>query len=78
MRTLINMEGDSGGHIEKIKEQISGMDYDDSAIFQSAWIRRNPVLVDRDDWKPLARQFRYVFYSGIILWAIYAFSLAIA
>lgn len=71
------MEGDSGGHIEKIKEQASGMEYDDSAIFQSTWIRRNTVLVDQDDWQPLARQFRYVFYSGIILWALHAISLAI-
>jgi len=72
------MEGDSGGHIEKIKRQASGMDYDDSAIFQSSWIRRNPVLVDRDDWKPMASQFRYVFYCGIILWSIHLISLAIS
>lgn len=72
------MEGDSRGHIEKLNTKASNVEHDDSAIFQSTWIRRNPVLVDRDDWKPLARQFRYVFYGGIILWAIYAFSLAIA
>jgi len=71
------MEGDSRGHIKTLQQKKSGnMEHDDSSIFQPSWIRRNPVLVNRDDWKPLARQFRYVFYSGIILWTIYFISMA--
>jgi len=71
------MEGDSRGHIKTLQQKKSGnMEHDDSSIFQPSWIRHNPVFVDRDDWKPLVRQFRYVFYSGIILWTIYFISMA--
>lgn len=71
------MEVDSREHIEKTKEQAIDFEYDDSVIFQSVWVRRNTVLADQDDWKPLARQFRYVLYGGIVLWVIHAISLAI-
>lgn len=68
------MEGDSHEHIEKRKGQIGSMDHDDSTIFQSSWIRHSSTMVDRDDWKYLARQFRYVLYGGTILWTLYAIS----
>lgn len=71
------MEGDSRGHTKTLQQKKHGnMEYDDSSIFQPAWIRRNSVLVNRDDWKPLARQFRYVFYCGLILWTIHLVSMA--
>ena len=71
------MEADSREYTEKTKKPSIDMEHDGSPIFQSVWIRRNPVLVDSDDWKPLARQFRYVLYSGVILWAIHIISVAI-
>jgi hypothetical protein len=71
------MEGDSRGHIEKLNTKASNVEHDDSAIFQSTWIRRNPVLVDRDDWKSVARQFRYVLYCGVILWSVHFLTMAI-
>ena len=71
------MEADSREYNEKTKKPSIDLEHDGSPIFQSVWIRRNPVLVDPDDWKPLARQFRYVLYSGVILWAIHIISVAI-
>lgn len=70
------MEGDSRGYIEKTKEQTSGLEHDDSTIFQPSWVRYNSILVDRDDWKSLVRQSRYVFYCGLILWTIHLVSMA--
>lgn len=72
------MEGDSRGHIEKLKKQTSNMDNDASTIFQSSWVRHNTVLDNPSDWKSLVRQFRYVLYCGIILWTIHFISLAIS
>ena len=72
------MEGDSRGHIEKLKKQTSNVDNDASTIFQSSWVRHNTVLDNSSDWKSLVRQFRYVLYCGIILWTIHFISLAIS
>ena len=71
------MEADSCEYNEKTKKPSINMEHDDSPIFQSAWVRRNTVLADPDDWKSLVRQFRYVFYCGVILWAVHVISLAI-
>lgn len=71
------MEADSREYNEKTKKPSINMEHDGSPIFQSAWVRRNSVLVDPDDWKSLARQFRYVFYCGVVLWAIHIISVAI-
>ena len=70
------MEEDSCEYIEKTKEQTSSLEHDDSTIFQPSWVRYNPVLVDRDDWKSLVRQSRYVLYCGFILWAVHLASMA--
>lgn len=70
------MEGDSRGYIEKTKKQASSLEHDDSTIFQPSWVRYNSILVDRDDWKSLVRQSRYVFYCGLILWTIHLVSMA--
>ena len=71
------MESDSREYIKKTKKSSIHMEHDGSPIFQSAWVRRNTVLADPDDWKSLARQFRYVFYCGVFLWAIHIISVAI-
>jgi len=71
------MEGDSYEHIEKTKRQISNRIDDDSVVFQPSWVRHNTTLVDVNHWKSLVRQFRYVFYCGVILWTIHAISLVV-
>jgi hypothetical protein len=71
------MEGDSRGYIKELDRKAGNMEYDDSAIFQPTWVRYNSVLVSESDWKSLARQFRYVFYCGIILWAGHLITVAI-
>jgi hypothetical protein len=71
------MEADSREHIEKYKRKPSNVLHDDSAIFQSVWIRRNSDMVDSSDWKSVVREFRYVLYCGIVLWTIHIISMAI-
>jgi len=71
------MEGESREHVEKIKTKVGYVEYDDSPIFQSTWVRRNTILADDSNWKSLARQFRYVCYGGIILWTIHFISISI-
>ena len=70
------MDGDSRQQ-ENIKANSSNMEHDAGTIFQSLWFRHSAVLADRDDWKPLERQFRFVLCSGAILWIIHAISLSI-
>ncbi len=71
------MEADSREHIEKYKRETSNVLHDDSAIFQSVWVRRNPDVVDSSDWKLVTREFRYVLYCGLFLWAIHFISMAV-
>ena len=40
------MEGDSSGNIESTSKTLSQLEHDDSSVFQSSWIRRNPVLAE--------------------------------
>lgn len=70
------MEGDSRQQ-ENIKANSSNIVHDASTVFQPFWFRHSAVLADRDDWKPLERQFRFVLYSGVVLWIIHAISLSI-
>ena len=71
------MDGDSRGYIKELNPKASHMEHDDSPIFQSSWIRRNPVLADESNWQFMARQFRYVLYCGAILWSIHWVTMAI-
>jgi len=71
------MEGDSSGNIESTSKTLSQLEHDDSSVFQSSWIRRNPVLAEDHNWKSLVRQFSYVCYGSIVLWISYLVSMAI-
>jgi hypothetical protein len=70
------MVPDSEKYIKNKNNQIkpSNMVYDVSSVFQPFGVRRSPVLVDRDNWKFITSEFRFVLYCGIILWAFYALS----
>ena len=56
--------------------QIESCDmvHDVSSVFQPFGVRRRAILVDRDDWKFVMGEFRFVLYCGTILWAFYALS----
>lgn len=71
------MDGDSRDYIKELDIKARHMEHDDSTIFQSSWIRRNPVLASECDWQSVARQFRYVLYCGAILWSIHWITMAI-
>lgn len=71
------MEGDSRGYIEELNRKAGHVEHDDRVIFQPTWVRYNSVLVSESDWKSLARQFRYVFYCGTVLWAGHLITVAI-
>lgn len=71
------MDSDSDRKENKETEQPSELGNDDRSVFQSIWVRCSSVLVLPPDWESLVRQFHYVWYSGVILWAIVLFSIAI-
>jgi hypothetical protein len=70
------MVPDSEIHTKNKNNQIKSgnMVHDVSPIFQPFRVRRRPVLVDRDNWKFVTSEFRYVLYCGIIFWVVYALS----
>ena len=68
------MEGDSRQQ-ENIKSDHSNMVHDGSSILQSSWIRYSTILANAGDWQSMGRQFRFVLYSGIVLWSIHLISL---
>lgn len=70
------MEGDSKQN-SYTKEQTGDMVHDDSTILQSLWLRHCAVLADKNHWKFVESELRYVLYCGTILWAIHLISLAI-
>ena len=72
-----NRAEDRGGYIKKLDRNAGHMEHVDSVIFQPTGVRYNPILVSESDWKSLARQFRYVFYYGIILWTGHLITVAI-
>ena len=76
---LNNMDPDSEKYKTNKDNQVKSgnMVYDVSPIFQPFRVRRRPILVDRDDWKFVMGEFRFVLYCGLILWAIYALSHAV-
>ena len=68
------MEGDSRQQ-GNIKSDHGNVVHDDSSILQSSWIRYSTVLANAGDWQSMGRQFRFVLYSGIVLWSIHLISL---
>lgn len=66
------MDGDSSRQQKSTKS--SNVEFNDSSILQSVWIRHSTVLADITDRKFVESQFRYVLYSGTILWAIHILS----
>ena len=73
---LNNMDPDSETYTKNKNNQIKPGDmvYDVSPVFQPFGVRRRPILADRDDWKFVMGEFRFVLYCGIVLWVIYGFS----
>jgi|TARA_B110000967_G_scaffold16235_1_gene15355 hypothetical protein len=71
------MEGDSREIIKKTKTKVSYVEYDDSSIFQPSWVRHNTVLAGENNWRSVARQFRYVLYCGGILWVLHLIAISI-
>jgi hypothetical protein len=55
-------------------EQHGNMEHDDSSLLQSVRFRHSSVLADSDNWEFMAREFRFVLYSGSIFWIIYILS----
>lgn len=53
------------------------MVHDDSAILQSIWVRRDPILAIDRNWKFMGREFRFVLCGGTILWAIVLLSMVL-
>lgn len=57
-----------------LSRQHGNMEHDDSSLLQSVRFRHSSVLVDTSNWNFVAREFRFVLYSGIVLWAIHLLS----
>lgn len=55
--------------------QSSHLVHDDSSVLQSVRVRRGSVLADPVNWQFVESEFRFVLYSGTILWALYLLSL---
>jgi hypothetical protein len=70
------MESDSKQN-SYTKKQAGNMVYDDSTLLQSLWLRHCSVLADKNHWKFMESELRYVLYCGTILWAIHLISMAI-
>jgi hypothetical protein len=71
------MEHDSKGktNLEKDPtEQHGNMEHDGSSLLQSVRFRHSSVLADSSNWEFMAREFRFVLYSGSILWIIHLLS----
>jgi hypothetical protein len=70
------MDPDSEKYTKIKNNQIESgnMVHDVSSLFQPFGVRRRPILADRDNWKFVMGEFRFVLYCGIIFWTIYAIS----
>jgi len=69
------MEGESSKKNKKTGPR--NLEHDDSSILQSTGVRRSPILVDTSNWKFVESEFRFVLYSGVVLWIIHFISMAI-
>ena len=70
------MEGDSRQN-SYTKKQTGNVVHDDGTILQSIWLRHCSVLADKNHWKFMESELRYVLYCGAIFWAIHLITLAI-
>jgi hypothetical protein len=62
-------------NLEKdVTDQHSNLVHDDSFVLQSVRLRHSSVLADSSNWEFVASEFRFVLYSGAILWLIYLLS----
>lgn len=73
------MDPDSETHTKNIQNKNNqiehgNMVHDVSSVFQPFGVRRSPILADRDDWKFVTGEFRFVLYCGIIFWSLYIIS----
>ena len=68
------MDGDSEKRSSKKTRQDCNMVDDGGPVLQSNGVRRSSILVDTSNWKFVEREFRFVFYCGIVLWAIHFIS----
>lgn len=50
---------------------------DGRTLFQSIWIRYNTILANTTDREFVESKFRYVLYSGTILWLVHLTAVAI-
>ena len=69
------MDSDSRNLEKNFIGQPSDMVRDDSSVLQSVRIRRGSVLADPVNWQFMESEFRFVLYSGTLLWALYLLSL---
>jgi len=76
MKNQKTMDGGST-HLEKnLNGQSSHLVHDDSPILQPIRVRRHSVLADFANWQFVESEFRFVLYSGTLLWIIFLLSLA--
>jgi hypothetical protein len=74
MKTLIAMDSDLKTEKHTETEQPCELDDDAGPFLQPIRIRRSSILANYLNWDSLASEFRYVLYSGIILWSIFVIS----
>ncbi len=68
------MDGDSEKRSSKKTGQNGNMVDDGGPVLQSDGVRHSSILVDTSNWKFVEREFRFVFYCSIVLWAIHFIS----
>jgi hypothetical protein len=74
MKTLIAMDSDLKTEKHTETEQPCELDDDAGPLLQSFWIRCCAVLANPFNRDSLASEFRYVLYSGVVLWTVFIFS----
>jgi hypothetical protein len=70
------MESESRYLEKNSNGQSSHLVHDDCSVLQPVRVRRCSVLADPVNWQFVEIEFRFVLYSGTILWALYLLSLA--
>jgi hypothetical protein len=56
-------------------DQPGELDNDDGPLLQSFRVRCGAVLADSFNWRLMESEFRFVLYSGIVIWAIFILSI---
>jgi len=69
------MSGDGSRNLEQnIKEERSYSMSVIGLVCKPLWLRHNTILADSKDWEFMARQCRFVCYSGLFFWAVFILS----